>query len=696
MGMRNTLDRKQVNATPPIDKVLGTAYETVKSLAEKLPIISYLEANIDGFVSDIHNALDTTVAAEAAAEVSADAARDSQAAAQASQGAAHASELAAASSATAADASKTASAASAVASLASENAAKTSETNSKTSETNSKSSETNAAASKTAAATSATNSANSATASSASASAAATSQTAAAASQTASHTSETNASASAAAALASQNAAKTSETNSKTSETNSKTSETNSASSAVAAAASKTAAGTSETNASASAAAALVSQNAAKTSETNSKTSETNSAASATSASNSKTAAATSETNAAASKTAAATSAAAAAASQAAALVSEQNAKASETNAAASAAQLDLIAIGNGGTGARTAAAARTALGLGSSSTINTGTSGAAIPLLNAANTWALTQTFSSNPIIGGTAATYRGVFFQSAGKNRWAQGANQTAESGGNAGSDFSVDRYDDTGAWIDTPLTIMRSTGVVNLLKRPTMAGNTPWDSGNLNFAAPPAIGGTTPNSARFTSITTTGSVAATGGNFQSGAGPGSLTTYVTPGAVYATKTGNTTGTDQYTQMWNDGSTGGIWVNMGSAAVSKGLITATAGQVTSGVPSILGRNAPVLLAQWTGNTATPNSPNCAINCSAAWQSTGHLRIWLGTAFAFANCAVIISGIAGSNGTNWCVPAILNNAGDGTWVDIGMLTTGNGGGAAIDGVVSLTILKIA
>jgi len=36
-----------------------------------------------------------------------------------------------------------------------------------------------------------------------------------------------------------------------------------------------------------------------------------------------------------------------------------------------------------------------------------------------------------------------------------------------------------------------------------RPTFNGATPWDSANLNFATPPAIGTTTPNSGSFTSV-------------------------------------------------------------------------------------------------------------------------------------------------------------------------------------------------
>ncbi len=53
------------------------------------------------------------------------------------------------------------------------------------------------------------------------------------------------------------------------------------------------------------------------------------------------------------------------------------------------------IPVASGGTGATTASGARTNLGLGTSATFPTGTSGATIPLLNTANTWSLPQTIS-------------------------------------------------------------------------------------------------------------------------------------------------------------------------------------------------------------------------------------------------------------------------------------------------------------
>jgi hypothetical protein len=56
----------------------------------------------------------------------------------------------------------------------------------------------------------------------------------------------------------------------------------------------------------------------------------------------------------------------------------------------------------------------------------------------------------------------------------RWSVSpGNQTAETGGNAGSDFTISRCSDAGAVIDTPISIIRSTGVVNFVQPPTVKG-------------------------------------------------------------------------------------------------------------------------------------------------------------------------------------------------------------------------------
>ena len=67
---------------------------------------------------------------------------------------------------------------------------------------------------------------------------------------------------------------------------------------------------------------------------------------------------------------------------------------------------------------------------------------------------------------ISGAAGNQRNLYLQTSGSTRWAVQASGSAESGGNAGSNFNIFRYDDTGAQISTPpISILRSSGVVLL---------------------------------------------------------------------------------------------------------------------------------------------------------------------------------------------------------------------------------------
>lgn len=99
----------------------------------------------------------------------------------------------------------------------------------------------------------------------------------------------------------------------------------------------------------------------------------------------------------------------------------------------------------------------------------NTGTSGANVPLLNGTNTWSNPQTFSGFGFaitINGAAGTFRDMVFQTAGVSRWDIQADNTTESGSNAGSNFVIERWSDAGTAIDHPLTISRATGLVTFL--------------------------------------------------------------------------------------------------------------------------------------------------------------------------------------------------------------------------------------
>lgn len=147
------------------------------------------------------------------------------------------------------------------------------------------------------------------------------------------------------------------------------------------------------------------------------------------------------------------------------------------------------------------AAGSRTALGLGTAAVQNIGTSGATVPLLNTANTWAAVQAFGANITVTGTVtatstiavvppintvarlsltATGTGpsdlrmgsapgvnrfVSSFSTGQLRWRYGTNATAEGGANSGSDYVFDNFDDASTALNTGFEITRSTGLFNL---------------------------------------------------------------------------------------------------------------------------------------------------------------------------------------------------------------------------------------
>jgi len=95
----------------------------------------------------------------------------------------------------------------------------------------------------------------------------------------------------------------------------------------------------------------------------------------------------------------------------------------------------------------------------------------------------------------------YNVIFGQIAAKARWAIiPGNGAAESTGNAGSHFQIDRYSDAGTGIDTPFSINRATGIVTAKGLPAAPANGAgvmglWTSQGLpvNTAAVLPAGGT-----------------------------------------------------------------------------------------------------------------------------------------------------------------------------------------------------------
>ena len=66
---------------------------------------------------------------------------------------------------------------------------------------------------------------------------------------------------------------------------------------------------------------------------------------------------------------------------------------------------------------------------------------------------------------LNGAAGQPKAYVYETAGSVRWVTAATSAAETGSNAGSNFVIERYDDTGAFIDAPFSVNRQTGVITM---------------------------------------------------------------------------------------------------------------------------------------------------------------------------------------------------------------------------------------
>lgn len=97
---------------------------------------------------------------------------------------------------------------------------------------------------------------------------------------------------------------------------------------------------------------------------------------------------------------------------------------------------------------------------------------GATTPSTIAATTFTASSTVVSTAatafgsiFVNAAAATERSFSIKTAGNARWYWGATNTAEGGSNAGSNFQLVACNDAGALLSTPISIVRSTGVVTI---------------------------------------------------------------------------------------------------------------------------------------------------------------------------------------------------------------------------------------
>lgn len=104
----------------------------------------------------------------------------------------------------------------------------------------------------------------------------------------------------------------------------------------------------------------------------------------------------------------------------------------------------------------------------------------------------------SANLYIDGPSATERLVRFRGGTNNsRWHIGANSTAESGSNAGTNFIIQAYDDSATLLSTPVTITRSTGAVALSGALSVTGKVTTAASSSGDAGLSLPHGTAPSS-------------------------------------------------------------------------------------------------------------------------------------------------------------------------------------------------------
>ncbi|MGY6256536.1 tail fiber domain-containing protein [Paraburkholderia caledonica] len=156
--------------------------------------------------------------------------------------------------------------------------------------------------------------------------------------------------------------------------------------------------------------------------------------------------------------------------------------------------------------------------------------------------------------VVSRVAGNYGFLRLQTAGVNRWNLQVNNEAESGSNAGSSLSLYAIGDSGTSLGSVFNVVRATQVVAFTQRPTFAGKTPWDNGNLVNPA------TLDTAQTFTAAKTFSATSAFTGTTNC-SGP--------DGSTYLTKALNLYSAGGAGIGFNSGGIGGIWVlDKGSGA--------------------------------------------------------------------------------------------------------------------------------
>jgi hypothetical protein len=84
--------------------------------------------------------------------------------------------------------------------------------------------------------------------------------------------------------------------------------------------------------------------------------------------------------------------------------------------------------------------------------------------------------------IVNGSNQTFKFLAFNTDSFSRWHIGATDDNESGANAGSDFFIHRFSDTGAFLSWVIQIKRDTGIISVVGLPVYANNAAALAGGL----------------------------------------------------------------------------------------------------------------------------------------------------------------------------------------------------------------------
>ena len=280
-------------------------------------------------------------------------------------------------------------------------------------------------------------------------------------------------------------------------------------------------------------------------------------------------------------------------------------------------------------------ATARSDLGLGTSATVNTGTSGATIPLLNGTNTWSGVQTFTNSDIAllgSSTGATT----FTSAN----ASGTNYTLTFPAATDTLVALTATQTlTNKTLTTPsisgptvTTSFTATGLVTLADMATQAADTTVMNATSGVASPTAVamptGGTNGCAGTANALTYNTTTHAWGCNTISGSGSGAVNSGNTNNLAYYTATGTTvSGLATANSGVLNTSAAGVPSITASPTIS-GLLTAgsvnattaTTGYQLNGVNGI---SYPILDTTQGASIAIGSGALSGLTASASYQNT-------------------------------------------------------------------------